>query len=97
MASCCTVNRLFSPPPCGKTYHLETDTAAVDPVQIGDCAHMTCEVCYKHWCWICREVFETEDECYEHLDTYEMEKGTVDPYCVDNDMELEPHEGDVVV
>jgi hypothetical protein len=30
------------------------------------CAHMTCQ-CRKHWCWLCRSIFDRAEHCYEHM------------------------------
>ncbi|XP_071945623.1 uncharacterized protein [Antedon mediterranea] len=33
----------------------------------GGCRKMHCTSCHKSMCWICTEVFDTENECYGHL------------------------------
>lgn len=30
--------------------------------------HMTCRMCKCHWCWLCRAKFDTNEECYKHLE-----------------------------
>jgi len=35
------------------------------------CAHMHCSSCGVDWCWVCRAVFSTSQECYGHMDASE--------------------------
>jgi hypothetical protein len=37
----------------------------------GSCAHMNCQICHVHWCWICRASFTNSGDCYRHMDEEE--------------------------
>ena len=33
-------------------------------IKNGGCNHMTCHYCGKHWCWLCKKIFNSIDEHY---------------------------------
>lgn len=35
--------------------------------KITGCNHMTCGGCRAHICWVCMDVFDTSNRCYEHM------------------------------
>ena len=35
--------------------------------KVGGCAHVECDVCNTHFCWICLEIYDP-DEIYDHID-----------------------------
>ena len=54
-------NTLFRKSPCcGKYFHRNDNS----------CAHMKC-ICGLHWCWTCKEGFNTSNECYDHMGLYD--------------------------
>jgi hypothetical protein len=61
----------------------------------GSCAHMNCKRCNIHWCWVCRDRFDSSSECYAHMDAMEDEdEFHTDPYEITSSTILVPHRDD---